>query len=457
MLTNNYELEWKKVIKYIRDRVSPLIFNTYFDKLTVIDFVDNVFIIEAHVFVKNNIETNNRDTLNEAISKVLGPEYKFFIKEENDDLDYEKIRSFIKSSRVQKEVEAPKAKSIIKKQSSLNPEYTFEKFVVGSNNNIATAAAKAVSQKPGEEYNPLFLYGPVGTGKTHLIQAIANEITRVNESSVVTYVTSETFTNELINSLQNNKMPEFRDKYRESDILIIDDIQFIAGKDTTQEEFFHTFNHLYQGNKQIVIASDRQPSEIAKLEERIASRFNSGLICDIQIPDFETRVAILKKKSEADDLNLSNDILIFMATNIQSNIREYEGAIKKIKAYSKLTSMEINLEMVKESLKDIINKPDVKYIDIDLIKKIICRHFSISINEIDSKSRKKNIAEPRQIAMYLCREVLGSPYAEIGAKLGNRDHSTVISACNKIDSEIKKNLNKKRLIDKLVDEIKGEK
>ncbi len=455
MLISNYEQEWKKVIKYIEDRVSVITYKTFFEKLNVIKLVDNVFIIETDIFVKDNIENNNKEILDEAINKVLGENYHFFIKLEGEDIDYDKISAFVKASEKKSEVKEIKKNHI--NQSPLNPDYTFDEFVVGSNNQMATAAAKAVAKAPGTEYNPLFLYGPVGIGKTHLIQAIANEMIRENKEKVVTYVTSETFTNELIDSLQNNTMRNFRDKYRESDILIIDDIQFIAGKASTQEEFFHTFNHLYSGNKQIVIASDRQPSDISKLEERIESRFNQGLICDIQIPDFETRVAILKKKSDADNLDLSNDILTFMANNLKSNIREYEGALKKIKAYSKLTSIKINLEMVKELLKNLIDAKEIKYVDIHTIKKIVCRYFDVTVADIDSKSRSSKYLKPRQIAMYLSREILNLPLATIGKEFGNRDHTTVMNSCKKVTEEINKNINTKRLIDKIVEEIKGEK
>ncbi len=454
MLITNYEQEWKNIIRYVKERVSVITYKTFFEKLTVINLVDNVFIIEADVFVKDNIENNNKDILDEAINQVLGENYHFFIKLENDDIDYDKISSFIKASK--KKTEVKEVKQNNNNKSPLNPDYTFDEFVVGNNNQMATAAAKAVAKAPGTEYNPLFLYGPVGIGKTHLIQAIANEMISENSSKIVTYVTSETFTNELIDSLQNNTMRAFRDKYRESDILIIDDIQFIAGKASTQEEFFHTFNHLYSGNKQIVIASDRQPSDISKLEERIESRFNQGLICDIQIPDFETRVAILKKKSDADNLDLSNDILTFMANNLKSNIREYEGALKKIKAYSKLTSIKINLEMVKDLLKNLIDSKEIKYVDIHTIKKIVCRHFDVTVADIDSKSRASKVLKPRQISMYLAREILNLPLATIGKEIGNRDHSTVLSSCKKISAEIEKNINTKRLIDKIIEEIKGE-
>ncbi len=452
-MITNYEGMWKKVLKYIKERVSPINYCTYYEKLKVYEVVDNVFIIETDIFVKNNIETDSQ-ILKEAFSNVLGPFYKYFIKLENDDITSEQIINFIQKNTKN---EQQKITSSLKQNINLNPNYTFDKFVVGNNNNIATAACQAVAKNPGKEYNPLFLYGPVGIGKTHLLQAVANYITSEDENSIVTYVTSETFTNDLINSLKNATMPEFRDKYRQSDILIIDDIQFIAGKNTTQEEFFHTFNHLYQSNKQIVVASDRPPYEISQLEERIKSRFNQGLICDIQLPDYETRVAILKKKTEFFNLDLSDDIITFLAKNIQTNTRNYEGALTKIKSLSHITSIPLNLDMIKEYVKDFITVNNFALIDIDLIKKVICRHFSISITEMNSKSRKATINKPRQLAMYLCRELINSSYSEIGESFGGRDHSTVINAFNKIEEEKNTNINTQRLLEKLIEEIKGEK
>jgi len=320
----------------------------------------------------------------------------------------------------------------------LNPRYTFDSFVVGHGNRFAHAASLAVAESPATTYNPLFLYGGVGLGKTHLMQAIGHHVAAKNPKSKILYITSEMFTNELINAIRDDKTIPFRNKYRRIDILLVDDVQFIAGKERTQEEFFHTFNALYEANKQIVVSSDRPPKEIPTLEERLRSRFEWGLTADIQSPDFETRVAILKKKAEISEVSVPDDILAFIASKITSNIRELEGALIRVVAYASLMGNEINIPLVDTVLKDIFTpQKDKGNISIDLIKKITSEYYSVRIDDMSAKIRTKEIANARQVAMYLAREFTGVSFPKIGEEFGGRDHTTVLYACEKIKTSLK--------------------
>lgn len=326
---------------------------------------------------------------------------------------------------------------------NLNPRYTFDTFVVGANNNLAHAAALAVAESPGEVYNPLFIYGGVGLGKTHLMHSIAHFILKNNKDAKILYVTSEKFTNELIDAIRNKNnisTTEFREKYRNNDVLLIDDIQFIIGKESTQEEFFHTFNTLYESKKQIIISSDKPPKDIETLEERLRSRFEWGLTVDIQSPDYETRMAILRKKEELEGYNIDNEVIKYIATNIKSNIRELEGALTKIVALSKLDhNKEIDIALAEEALKDIISPNAERKITADLIIQVVADHFGLTPLDIASQKRSKNIAYPRQICMYLCQEITGTPLQEIGRLLGGRDHTTIIHGRDKIAADLKTN------------------
>lgn len=325
---------------------------------------------------------------------------------------------------------------------NLNPKYTFDTFVVGANNNLAHAASLAVAESPGEIYNPLFIYGGVGLGKTHLMHSIGHFILKNNPSAKVLYVTSEKFTNELIDAIRNknNFSPtEFREKYRNNDVLLIDDIQFIIGKESTQEEFFHTFNALYEAKKQIIISSDKPPKEIETLEERLRSRFEWGLTVDIQSPDYETRMAILRKKEEMEGYNIDNEVIKYIATNIKSNIRELEGALTKIVALSRLDHKEITVELAEEALKDIISPNDKREVTPELVIQIVADHYGITPLDIASQKRNKEIVFPRQIVMYLCRDMIGTSLQEIGKYLGGRDHTTIIHGIEKISGDMNKN------------------
>ncbi|WP_349945492.1 chromosomal replication initiator protein DnaA [Lacrimispora sp. BS-2] len=325
---------------------------------------------------------------------------------------------------------------------NLNPKYTFDTFVVGANNNLAHAASLAVAESPGEIYNPLFIYGGVGLGKTHLMHSIGHFILKNNPAAKVLYVTSEKFTNELIDAIRNKNnfsSTEFREKYRNNDVLLIDDIQFIIGKESTQEEFFHTFNTLYEAKKQIIISSDKPPKEIETLEERLRSRFEWGLTVDIQSPDYETRMAILRKKEEMEGYNIDNEVIKYIATNIKSNIRELEGALTKIVALSRLDNKEITVELAEEALKDIISPNDKREITPELVIQVVADHYGITPLDISSQKRNKEIVYPRQIVMYLCREMVGTPLQMIGKYLGGRDHTTIIHGIEKITTNMTKN------------------
>ena len=340
---------------------------------------------------------------------------------------------------------------------NLNPKYTFDTFVVGANNNLAHAASLAVAESPGEIFNPLFIYGGVGLGKTHLMHSIANFILKNNPKAKILYVTSEKFTNELIDAIRNKNnisTTEFREKYRNNDVLLIDDIQFIIGKESTQEEFFHTFNALHEAKKQIIISSDKPPKEIETLEERLRSRFEWGLTVDIQSPDYETRMAILRKKEEMEGYNIDNEVIKYIATNIKSNIRELEGALTKIVALSKLEkNREIDIELAEKALKDIIAPGDKQEVTPEFIIQIVADHFNLTPLDIMSAKRSKEIVYPRQIVMYLCRTMTETGLQNIGKALGGRDHTTILHGIKTISADLEKNPSLQNTIDILKKKI----
>ena len=331
--------------------------------------------------------------------------------------------------------------------STLNPKYTFESFVVGNNNRFAHAAALAVAEAPATAYNPLFIYGGVGLGKTHLMQAIANEILLNNRSAKILYVTSETFTNQLINAIKDGKGEMFRNKYRNIDVLLIDDIQFIAGKERIQEEFFHTFNTLHENRKQIIISSDKPPKDINLIEDRLKSRFEWGLIADISNPDYETRLAILRKKAQLDNIIIDDEILSTIATRIDSNIRELEGTLNKIIATASLTqNNQITMELAEKAINDIVSQQE-KVISAEFIQETVGKYFNVNPKDLKGSKRSNDITFPRQIAMYLCRTVANMSLPQIGKDFGKRDHTTVMHACNKIEQEIITNSNTKLIVE----------
>ena len=337
---------------------------------------------------------------------------------------------------------------------SLITKYTFESFVVGSSNQFAHAASEAVANQPGGHYNPLFIYGGVGLGKTHLVNAIGHTVLSKRPNARVVYLTSESFMNELIASLRRDRMSEFKAHFRNVDVLIIDDVQFLAGKERTQEEFFHTFNSLYESHKQIIITSDKFPKEIQKLESRLRNRFEWGLIADIQPPDVETRVAILLKKAEAEGVVLPHDVAVFIATNIDSNVRELEGALTRLGAFASLTKTEITTDLAKEVLRNTLGGLQ-REVTIENIQKMICEHFNVKLGELKSKRRTRNVALPRHLAMYLCRQYTSTSFPVIGSKFGGRDHSTVIHASKSIEEKIKKDPYIQATIEKLARTLKA--
>jgi len=329
---------------------------------------------------------------------------------------------------------APQTEGLFK---PMNPKYTFETFVVGNSNRFAHAASLAVAETPAKAYNPLFIYGGVGLGKTHLMHAIGHFVQAQNPATRVAYVSTETFTNEFINALRDNSTLDFQNRYRHVDVLLIDDIQFLAGKERTQEEFYHTFNAIHEANKQIVISSDRPPKEIPTLEDRLRSRFEWGLICDIQPPDLETRIAILRKKAQMENLDVSDEVMAYIATNIETNIRELEGALTRVVAYSGMMRSPVTYELAQYALKDILPPSRPKQITIDTIKQIVAQHYNIKMTDFEVRKRTRTVAFPRQVAMYLSRELTDSSLPKIGEEFGGRDHTTVIHACEKISEDIK--------------------
>lgn len=376
------------------------------------------------------------------------------------DLDFVTIEQVEKTQTAQEQEQRNERAAQVDRQAiqnaNLNPRYTFDTFVVGANNNLAHAASLAVAESPGEIYNPLFIYGGVGLGKTHLMHSIGHFILKNNPNSKILYVTSEKFTNELIDAIRNKNnisTTEFREKYRNNDVLLIDDIQFIIGKESTQEEFFHTFNTLYESKKQIIISSDKPPKEIETLEERLRSRFEWGLTVDIQSPDYETRMAILRKKEELEGYNIDNEVIKYIATNVKSNIRELEGALTKIVALSKLNKKEITIELAEEALKDLISPNESREVTPELIIQVVSDHYGITPLDIASQKRTKEVVYPRQIVMYLCRDMLTTPLQTIGKFLGGRDHTTIIHGSEKIAKELTGNETLKNTIEILKKKI----
>ncbi|MCC6758030.1 MAG: chromosomal replication initiator protein DnaA [Candidatus Omnitrophica bacterium] len=336
---------------------------------------------------------------------------------------------------------------------NINPRFSFDNFVIGPSNRFAYAAATAVAESPAKAYNPLFIYGQVGLGKTHLMQAITQQIRKTDPSLSICYISSEKFTNELIDAIRHRSTPNFRQKYRNIDVLLIDDIQFIAGKESTQEEFFHTFNALHNNRKQIIISSDRPPKEISNLEERLSSRFAWGLITDIQPPTYETRVAILKKKIEREPVEVPDNVIFFIAEQIKTNIRELEGALIRVVAYSLLEEKPISLEMAKVILKDMV-KETVKIISVEMIQKEVADYYNISVTELKAKKRNKNILQPRQVAMYLSRQLTKLSLPEIGQAFGGKDHTTVLHSCKKMAQDVSDDRDLKSVMEKLTAHLK---
>jgi len=446
-MTKNLEIiknKWNEILDMFREIVpmADVTYELWIAPMKPYDFVDDKLVIlmnkKEYLSI---IRKRYNDSFRIAIMEVTEINTEVLI------IDEAGLNSLYKK---EKELDLSLADAL--KNANLNSRYTFDSFVVGSSNDLAHAACVATAELPGEQYNPLYIYGGAGLGKTHLMQSVAHFILQQNRHAKIRYVTSETFINEFVDSIRNknNISPaEFRKKYRELDVLLIDDIQFLIGKEGTQEEFFHTFNALYDNRKQIIIASDKPPKDIDNLEERLRSRFEVGLIVDIQMPDVETRMAILRKKEELEGYNIDNEVIKYIADNIKSNVRELEGALTKVVAKSRLVKQPITLELAEELLRDHITPSERKEITSELIIEVVAEHYNLKTSDLASVTKKKTIAYPRQIAMYLCRELTNVPLVTVGELLGGRDHSTVIHGCEKISTELQTNEQLKSTIESL--------
>lgn len=439
---------WEKSTNIMKSELNEIGFNTWI-KCIEPSYLssDTLYLFVPNDFTKGILEARYKDLIAEAFKLVATKKYEIkFVLSEDEINKNEEVPSPRKRERELSKIDDSK-------QSLLNPKYVFETFVIGNSNRFAHAASLAVSESPAKAYNPLFIYGGVGLGKTHLMHAIGHYILSNNSNAKIMYVTSEKFTNELINAIKDDKNVEFRNKYRNMDVLLIDDIQFIAGKERTQEEFFHTFNTLYEANKQIIISSDRPPKEIPTLEDRLRSRFEWGLIADIQAPDYETRIAILKKKADMENLNVPNEVMAYVANKIQSNIRELEGALIRIVAFASLANVEISVDLASEALKDIIANKNSKQITVNLIQDVVANYYNLRLEDFKSKRRTRNVVYPRQIAMYLARKLTDLSLPKIGEEFGGRDHTTVIHAYEKINTELETDDSLKETIEEISKKI----
>lgn len=441
---------WLEAQSNIEKVLTPQTFNTWIRPIKFLSVSNDLLELAVpNKFIREWVVEKYMGMIQEAISSITNDKYqiKFSVSEtskQNVD-SYEPVTNIVVEDIVETEKVKYRHSDFI---SNLNPKYTFDNFVCGASNQFAHAAAQSVANKPASGYNPLFIYGGVGLGKTHLLIAIGNHIIKSNKKAKVCYYTSEKFMNELINCLRYNKMDMFRNKFRSMDVLLIDDVQFIAGKERTQEEFFHTFNSLHESHKQIVVTSDKFPKDIPGLEERLRSRFEWGLIADIQPPDIETKIAILKKKADIDTINIPDDVALFLASSSTSNVRELEGMLIRLGAFSSLTGNPITLSMAHDVLKDII-VDKAKDITVEMIQKHVADHFKLKISDLKSDKRLKALVVPRQIAIYLCRDLTKCSYPDIGEKFGGKDHSTIIHSFKKIDKLISQNLDLKNTIDNL--------
>lgn len=434
----NLDTVWEKTLESISTLLSKPSFETWFKPTKPISLDGNVLTVE----VPNDFA---REWLESRYASLLASTIRDLIEEEIE------LRFVTPEKKEASKVNTAAPQTV--QLSSLNPKYSFESFVVGESNRFAHAASLAVAEAPGKAYNPLFIYGGVGLGKTHLMQAVGHFVLKSHSDYRVVYVSSEKFTNELINAIRFNRTPQFRDTYRNVDVLLVDDIQFFAGKESTQEEFFHTFNTLYESGRQIVISSDRPPKEIPTLEDRLRSRFEWGLITDIQAPDLETRIAILRKKASTEGWHLPNDVIVNIADQINSNIRELEGALIRIIAFASFHNKQVTLEMANEVLKDVISSSKTQRVTIPLIQQAVAEYFNIEIEDLKAKRRTKNVTFPRQIAMYIIRELTDYSLPKIGEEFGGRDHTTVIHSYEKIQNSIKEDPEIDRIIKTLIHKL----
>lgn len=434
---------WQKTLMLLREELTEISFNTWIKTIEPLSISSSTIDLAVPAeFNKGILESRYSELIRNALSQVVNRHYTINFVVFNQEMD----------KAAKQKVEKLTEDQV---NSILNSKYTFDTFVIGNSNRFAHAASLAVAESPAKAYNPLFIYGGVGLGKTHLMHAVGHYALNQNPNMKVLYVSSEKFTNELINAIKDDTNEEFRSKYRNIDILLIDDIQFIAGKERTQEEFFHTFNALHEASKQIIISSDKPPKDIQTLEERLRSRFEWGLIADIQTPDLETRIAILRKKAQLENLDVCDDVMVFIADKIASNIRELEGALNRVIAYASLIESEININTATEALKDVLSINKSKVITASLIQQIVARNFNIKAEDFKTKKRNRSVSYPRQISMYLCRELTELSLPKIGDEFGGRDHTTVMHACDKIANDIVKNSDLKKTIEDLKINILG--
>lgn len=427
---------WEQAQNEIKEKIGTTSYDAWFSSLQIKEKSSDTLIIETpDQFFKNWIIDHYENFIKEILNSVAARQ-----------IQVEFAVNTVAQQPIKPVEPAPKTNGGQEtNKNNLNLRFTFDNFVIGASNRFACAASLAVAESPAKAYNPLFIYGHVGLGKTHLIQAITHKIRELNPETKVSYMSSEKFTNELIEAIRHRSTPQFRKKYREIDVLLIDDIQFIAGKESTQEEFFHTFNHLHENRKQIIITSDRPPKEIANLEERLSSRFAWGLITDIQPPDFETRIAILRKKKELEPISVPDDVIEFIAQEIKTNIRELEGALIRVIAFAQMEDRALDIHMAKMVLKDMV-KETTKIISVEMVQKTVADHYKISVNELRAKKRNQNIVIPRQIAMYLSRQLANLSLPEIGNAFGGKDHTTVLHSCRKIEEQAHSDQNLKNTL-----------
>jgi chromosomal replication initiator protein len=443
------ETVWEEALAHIEARVPRHVFDTWFIPLNFNGIYDSSVRLEVpNKFFGEWLTEHYGDLMSEAFATATGRETRdiavtFLAGEKSG----EKAAAVVVPPGGVRNQTAGRPRKVL----HLNPKYSFGSFVVGASNQFAHAASRAVADAPAKAYNPLFIYGGVGLGKTHLLNAIGNHLAERSDMRIA-YVTTEQFTNEVINSIRYDKMIDLRKRYRNIDMLLVDDVQFLAGKERTQEEFFHTFNTLYEAQKQIVLSSDRFPKEMPDMEERLRSRFEWGLIADLQSPDVETRIAILRKKSDDEGIGLPEEVIQFLAATMKSNIRELEGSLVRLGAYSSLTGQPITMDMAKNVLRDIIGEKR-KIVTMDDIEEAVAERFHLKISEMKSRRRSKTLVHPRQIAMYLCRELTNSSFPEIGRHFGGKDHTTIIHACKQIAKAKDADLSLRSTLESLKDHI----
>ncbi|MDD6134742.1 MAG: chromosomal replication initiator protein DnaA [Selenomonadaceae bacterium] len=460
---------WEQILNNMRDQLAGSAFK-WLDPIQPISLTESDLVLGTQTaMAKDWITSHYLTILEDAVAAVVGSPRKIVMKvieaEKTPEPEPEPVRRGPKEPPDQGTLFSHNGDTSASADNSdmhivaagdsasLNPKYTFDTFVTGSSNRFAHAAAMAVAESPGKVYNPFFMYGGVGLGKTHLMHAIGNRVLHNHPEMRVLYVSSEQFTNEIIRSIQEGNAEKFRQKYRNIDVLLVDDIQFLSGKTSTQEEFFHTFNTLHDAEKQIILSSDRPPREVERLEDRLRSRFEWGLITDIQAPDLETRIAILKNKAQLDHFSVPNDVMVYIASRIDSNIRELEGALTRVVAYASLIKKPVTTDLVAEALKDVFPNNKTKEITMEVIQEIVASYFKIKIDDLHAKKRTRSIAYPRQIAMYLCRELTDTSLPQIGNFFGGRDHTTVLHACDKISKEKESDIKLGGILNELVERI----